>query len=250
MGSKRGRKPGSGKKKEIEEVPKFSEPNTEESFLEKQKRLKATMPEDDMIESNIFIGYTDRKKKSEIYGQLDQVEVDRCNLVDKVKLPEKKIKQIVSRVLGREVPMNKTMLKVIGGIAKVWVGEIVEEAKLIQVREEYEAREALGLNNRYKSLSTLKPVEEDIEVSDPPKDPKEESKDSKEEPKEPKQEPSEIEEKKSESSSLPKPKEVLSDDVLRQTLHSYTPLLPSHLRQARSEYERKREKLKMRIFSP
>jgi hypothetical protein len=200
--------------------------------LERQKRLKASEPQAHQ-EVNAFGAVTDRKKKNEIYNQLDEVEKERFSRLDKVKIPEKRVKQIVTRVLGADVHINKTMLKVIGGIAKVWVGEIVEEAKLAQVREEHEIRQKLGLDKK----DDIK-----VEQKDQPED-KDEDKESKDDPESEKEE-EEVEAKIKIEQSETEDKDL----VLMQTLHSDMPLMPYHLRMARDEYERKRKGSHMRIF--
>ena len=64
------------------------------------------------------------------------------------------------------------MLKVIGGIAKVWLGEIIEGAKEIQVKEDYRKRELIGLNEKlmkkrdFKAEEKERERENDIDVNE------------------------------------------------------------------------------------
>jgi len=201
-------------------------------------------------------------------------------MLDEARIPEKRIKQIVTRVLGADVHINKTMLKVIGGIAKLWVADIVEEAKLIQVKEENEFRENLGLNDRIRNANKS-PVK-DIEVGeDEDKDENqqtlqkevqeqdgegEDQDNNKDEDNDKDEENDKDEDNNNDSPSRKsqddneedKDEENKEDeedldseaqsDIIRQTLFSEKPLMPYHLRMAREEYERKREKSKMIIF--
>lgn len=272
---KRGRKKGSKNRKKADDggFPTLVQDFTEESFLDRQKRLKASAPEN---ENESFLGgATDRRKKNEIYNQLNEYEKDRFTRLDKAKIPEKHIKRIVNRVLGTDVHINKTMLKIIGGIAKVYVGELVEEAKIAQVTEEYEIREKLGLNERFKSNNNQNDDEDndednddDIEVDSDSRTPdkqtkkdckdgsdnKQSSKDQinsdKESPDKSLSSPDKEETKqvKSELIRDPNRPEETEDDILKSTLHNDVPLMPRHLRIARDEYEKKRMDSKLRIL--
>lgn len=177
---------------------------------------------------------------------MDDAEKERFSRLDKAKIPEKRVKQIVTRVLGADVHINKTMLRIIGGIAKVWVGEIVEEAKLLQVKEEYEIRESLGLN-KYPTK-----VEEDITLG--PENPESEPK-VKETPQEPSSQEMQGEEDVKEADNKEDEEDMASDEekldpriIEMQTLHNDRPLQPYHLRLARENYEKKRLKAKMVLF--
>lgn len=125
------------------------------------------------------------------------------------------------------------MLQIIGGIAKVWVGEIVEEAKLAQVEEEHKYMQALGMLKNQK--------EDDINVSEEPEDKE------KEKPKEGKEN---MAEKFSRivGKSMKLDEDEDDDIVLKETLFKEVPLMPYHLKMARDEYERKRRESKMKIF--
>ena len=90
--------------------------------------------------------------------------------------------------------INKTLLKIISGIAKVWVGEIVEDAKEWQVKE---------------SLQLKKAVDGDKETQE----------------------------------------EDVDEQIKRETLYREIPLQPYHLKTARDEYERKRNKYGIKIFN-
>jgi hypothetical protein len=266
---KRGRKKGSKNRKKGDEhgFPTLGQDFTEESFLDRQKRLKAIAPTNENEES-FFGGATDRRKKNEIYNQLNEYEKDRFTRLDKAKIPEKHVKKIVTRVLGTDVHINKTMLKIIGGIAKVYVGELIEEAKLAQVKEEYEVRETLGLNDRFKYINKTHENEDDIDVDVDSKTPNKEleedkddndsdsKKSDKDENESENDSPNKENSTPEKSDSLPEKEESKEtkselirdpnrpaeeeDDILKSTLHNEVPLMPRHLRIARDEYEKKR----------
>ena len=51
-----------------------------------------------------------------------------------------RIKKIVQSVLGEAVAINKSVLSIIHGMAKIYAGELVEEAKQIMMSESIESK--------------------------------------------------------------------------------------------------------------
>ena len=178
------------------------------------------------------------------------------------------------------------MLKVIAGIAKVYVGEIVEEAKRIQVREDYvirkeiEAAEVMSKQLQNQPNAELKEKQPDkctqqmhqndekqegeINTSDnnQPKQEQQENKDNDDEKqnednsdkneelssneKEEQKVKEKIEEDKEDETDLQAKIEAEIED--RCTLTIVRPLSSYHLKLARDEYQRKRSQFEMKLF--
>ncbi|CAI2378374.1 unnamed protein product [Moneuplotes crassus] len=218
----------------------------------------------DLMPTQSRVNIMDKDKKHEIYNQVNNEEKDRYEKCDKCKISEKHIKQIVNRVIGVDIHINKNMLKVIGGIAKVWVAQIVEEAKDIQVKEDYRNRELIGLNKMFKSKrqKISENDESDIELNDKSNDKNNEKPSPVKEIKPEKEEkPKNTEEKKegkqkdgkNKDDKIPELKDTTREgenfeDVLKETLYFEEPLQPRHLKEARERYEQKRKDFNMRIL--
>jgi len=54
------------------------------------------------------------------------------------KIPNQKVENIVKQILGPEATVDKKIATLISGLAKVYAGELVEDAKLIQQEEKCE----------------------------------------------------------------------------------------------------------------
>mmetsp|Transcript_20156 Transcript_20156/g.23328 ORF Transcript_20156/g.23328 Transcript_20156/m.23328 type:complete len:143 (-) Transcript_20156:50-478(-) len=141
------------------------------------------------------------------------------------------------------------MCKIIAGLAKVWVSEIIEEAKLLQLQDEYKIRTHLGLNSLSENAAQ-KDISADSENSDndgqsvpvaagPAHElTKVETGDA-----------NDIAENDEQPNKNNEGEQLASqEEILKQTLFFESPLTPYYLKQARDEYERKRRKFNMKIF--
>ena len=188
---------------------------------------------------------TDKDKNNQIFNQLDLKEQERYGRCNKCKISEKHIKHIVNRVIGHDVHINKTMLKVIGGIAKCYVGQLVEEAKEIQLKEDYRLREISGLNEklRKKRERKLKRKLKEEEDAIKKEGVKEEIKDKENE-------------EKDEKDSLDSIPDIVNEvkegedfeEILKKTIYFEDAIKPEHLKLAREKYEKKRKKFQMKFL--
>lgn len=90
-----------------------------------------------------FNKFSDKQRINEIFEAFDDQQKDRFETFRQSNFDEKKMKKVLSQILGNSGKMPKTISAVIKSVSKIYLGQLVEECKLIQIEE---LRETLSEN--------------------------------------------------------------------------------------------------------
>ena len=115
---------------------------SEASEEELSQDLEAVLSQADtrrwMQESRKF---ADKERINLVYSLMNDAQRERFETFRQSNFDEKRMKKVLQLVLGPASKMQKNILAVIKSVAKVYVGQLVEEAKLVQLEEQPDAAE-------------------------------------------------------------------------------------------------------------
>eukprot|EP00826_Nyctotherus_ovalis_P002712 TRINITY_DN10548_c0_g1_i2.p1 TRINITY_DN10548_c0_g1~~TRINITY_DN10548_c0_g1_i2.p1 ORF type:complete len:160 (-),score=63.17 TRINITY_DN10548_c0_g1_i2:116-595(-) len=93
--------------------------------------------EDKMSSENLNSGNMQEIERERYFlNIMTPLQKDRYDNYRAAKIPRAKVEKIVQAILGSNAMLDKKISTLIAGLAKVYAGELVEEAKLIQQEEE------------------------------------------------------------------------------------------------------------------
>jgi len=90
--------------------------------------------------------FADKDRINQVYNQMSEVQRERFETFRQSNFDEKRMKKVLQLVMGASSKMQKNILAVLKSVSKIYVGQLVEEAKLIQLEElENDPQEAVDL---------------------------------------------------------------------------------------------------------
>eukprot|EP00347_Sterkiella_histriomuscorum_P002355 403368474 len=82
-----------------------------------------------------FKKFSDKERINSVFSAMDDIQKERFETFRQSNFDEKKMKKILSSILGTTGKMQKNISTIIKSVAKIYVGQLVEESKLIQIEE-------------------------------------------------------------------------------------------------------------------
>ncbi|CDW82021.1 taf11-like protein ensp00000332601-like [Stylonychia lemnae] len=85
--------------------------------------------------------FSNKDRINNVFQGMDDQQKERFEIFRQSNFDEKKVKKILSSILGTTGKMQKNISVIIKSVAKIYIGQLVEESKTIQI-EELEAQGA------------------------------------------------------------------------------------------------------------
>ena len=77
----------------------------------------------------------DTERERYFFSIMTERQRDRYDNYRAAKIPKVTVEKITQEILGSNAPIDKKISTLIAGLAKVYAGELIEDAKLIQEEE-------------------------------------------------------------------------------------------------------------------
>mmetsp|Transcript_44933 Transcript_44933/g.43509 ORF Transcript_44933/g.43509 Transcript_44933/m.43509 type:complete len:173 (-) Transcript_44933:39-557(-) len=108
---------------------------------------------DEEQENKEFMKFSEQDRKKHIYSAMNDLEKERFDAFRSSSFNDLKMKKLLQLATGNQIKINKEVKQILASIAKIYVGELVEEGKKIQVQEAKKA----GIENEEAIVGPILP---------------------------------------------------------------------------------------------
>lgn len=117
------------------ELEKEKEAKRDDAEKKEEAESESSLEESLFSQESLYRQTDDSEMKAAI-SQMNEEDLQRNEKFRRSTFPKSAIKKLISTIIGQAV--NPNMVIAVAGLSKVFVGELVEEAKRVQLEEEEE----------------------------------------------------------------------------------------------------------------